>query len=490
MACPLPTSTSHSRQTPIRISCFAHAAVVMPCYMVKLAISAGGRIMSSLLLREIAAGQLDGELLTPTHSNYDQYRRVWNGIANKRPAAIVRARTVRDVQVAVHAAAASGSLLAVRGGGHSIPGLSTCDDGLVLDLSPMRAIKMDVDGRTAEVDGGCLLGDLDRAIVPHGFVVPAGVISHTGVAGLTLGGGMGWASRKYGLTIDSLLGAEIVTAKGDVVWADAASDPELFWGIRGGGGNFGVVTRFLFRMHNLGPVAVGRWTYPLANAVDGLRRLRDLSRTVPRDLTLNFTLSGSELSITAVWLGDRGGAERALAPFGSLAGTGHGGMTSMTFLDLQSRNDELFAWLRRYYVKGGFWRDMNEAAIPHMLRQIADAPTDDCEISVLMLGGAVRDVAEEATAYSGREASYYWLTEPVWDDPSEDPSCIDWGRQTARDLVDPSMEGNYVNEQGDADSGIAVEAYGATKYQRLARLKQRLDSGILFRLNQNISPAA
>ena len=439
-------------------------------------------------MKEIAAGHFDAEILTPAHQDYHQYRRVWNGMADKRPAAIVRARTVRDVQAAVHAAAASGSLLAVRGGGHSIPGLSTCDDGLVLDLSQIRAIEMNRDARTVTIGGGAHLGDLDRALVPQGFIVPAGVISHTGVAGLTLGGGMGWASRKYGLTIDSLLGAEIVTAKGDVIWADAASDPELFWGIRGGGGNFGVVTRFLFRIHDFGQVAVGRWIYPLARSAVAIRRLRDLARAAPRDLTLIFTLADSELSVTTVWMGEPKAAESALAPFGALNGPGEGGVAPMSFLDLQSRNDEFFSWLRRYYVKGGFWRDVSENVIDNMLRQIAVAPTRDCEISVLLLGGAVADVAEDATAYSGRNAGYYWLAESVWDDPADDQDCIGWGRETARGLVDPSIEGNYVNEQGDAGAGIAEQAYGAMKYRRLAKLKRRMDPGNLFRLNQNIQP--
>lgn len=446
--------------------------------------------MSGLLLSEISNHQLDGELITSTHSRYDQYRRVWNGTADKHPAAILRARTVRDVQIGVLAAANSSSLLAIRGGGHSIPGLSTCDGGLVIDLSPMRTISMNKSARTVEVGGGALLGDLDRAIVPHGFVVPAGVISHTGVAGLTLGGGMGWLSRKFGLTIDSLLGAEIITANGEVAWVDAVSDPELFWAIRGGGGNFGVVTRFLFRMHEIGSVIVGSWTYPLSDAADALRRLRELVQHAPRDLSLNATLSRSGLNITALWLGDTGSAKSALSPFGRLAGAGHGGVTPWGFLNLQTRNDEPFRWLRRYYAKGCFWRNFHDDAVAAMLRQIAVAPTEDCEISALTLGGAVQDVAEDATAYSGRDAGYYCLTEPVWDDPAEDSACIGWGRETARMLVDSSMDGNYVNEQGDANVEIAVQSYGATKYQRLARLKQRLDPENLFRLNQNIRPAA
>jgi FAD/FMN-containing dehydrogenase len=427
-------------------------------------------------------------MLTPDHPDYDRYRRVWNGLADKRPAAIVRARTVDDVRRAVRAAAASRSLLAVRGGGHSLPGLSTCDGGLVLDLSLLNAISIDFDAGTAEVGGGALLGDLDRATIPHGLIVPAGVVSHTGVAGLTLGGGMGWAGRKYGLTIDSLLGAELVTASGEVIWTDAASDPELFWGIRGGGGNFGVVTRFLFRTHPFEPVVVGKWSYPLSAAPQALRTLRDLARDQPRELTVAFTVSGGELGLAATWFGEPAAAERMLAPFGPLAGKGDGGIENMPYLELQSRSDEHYAWSRRYYAKGGFWSDISDQAIEQVAKLIASAPTPDCEIYVLQLGGSIADIAEDATAYSGRGAAYYWLVEPVWDNPDDDEECLAWGRASAASLADASIQANYVNEQGDADAGVALAAYGEEKYRRLARLKARMDTDNLFRLNQNIKP--
>jgi FAD/FMN-containing dehydrogenase len=443
--------------------------------------------MSGLLLRELSASGLACPVITSGHPDYDRYRRVWNGVADRRPAAIVRPERLEDVRQAVRAAARAEALLAVRCGGHSLPGLSTCDDGLVLDLSQINAVAIDRDARTVEVGGGVLLGDLDRATVPLGYITPAGVISHTGVAGLTLGGGMGWAGRKYGLTIDSLLGAEIVTADGSIVWADATSDPELFWGIRGGGGNFGIVTRFKFRMHELGPVTVGRWDYPMSKARPALRTLRDLARRQPRDCTVSFTASAPGLSVTAAWLGDDKLAGPALAPFGDLAGRGDGGMGRMAYLQLQSRHDEDFAWSRRYYAKGGFWRDISDDAIGHIGRAIAGATTPDCEIYVLQLGGAISDVADEATAYTGRGAGYYWLAEPIWDSAADDDNCIAWGRTAARWLSDLSIEGNYVNEQ--ADAGIAVDAYGSTKYRRLARLKSRMDPTNLFRLNQNIPPA-
>ncbi len=446
--------------------------------------------MSNLLLRELSLVGHGCPVITADHRDYERYRKVWNGVADRRPAAIVRPRSVDDVRKAVHAAAASRALLAVRGGGHSLPGFSTCDDGLVLDLSELAAITIDREARTIEVGGGALLGDLDRATVPEGYVVPAGVISHTGVAGLTLGGGMGWMSRKYGLTIDSLLGAEIVTAAGDVVWASETSDPELFWGIRGGGGNFGVVTRFKFRMHPLASIAVGRWDYPAASMRQALLALRERAHGQPRDFTLSFTVTATGLNVTTVWSGDDALAHAALSPFGMLADGGVGSIDRLPYLTLQSRNDQHFAWSRRYYCKGGFWSDVSDEAIDTMLLSVTDAPTPDSEVYAIQLGGAISDITDDATAYTGRGAGYYWIAEPVWDDAADDERCIAWGRTTGKSLSKLSMAGNYVNEQADAGTVVALDAYGAEKYQRLARLKTRLDPHNLFRLNQNITPQA
>jgi FAD/FMN-containing dehydrogenase len=422
------------------------------------------------------------------HQDYDKYRRVWNGVVDRHPAAIVCPKSVDDVRRAVHAAAISGSLLAVRGGGHSFPGFSTCDQGLVLDLSEMKAISIDYEALTIDVEGGALLGDVDRATVPEGLVVPAGVVSHTGVAGLTLGGGMGWSSRKYGLTIDSLLGAEIVTAAGEVVWASVTSDPELFWGLRGGGGNFGVVTRFKFQMRPLGSIIVGQWKYAAADTRQALQTLRDRARAQPRDFTLNFTATTTGLSVTAVWSGDTSVAQAILSPFGALADRSVGRVEAVHYLSLQSRHDEEYAWSRRYYCKGGFWSDVTDEAIDSMIRSISDAPTPDSEISVLQLGGAVSDVSDEATAYTGRGAGYYWLAEPIWDASVDDDRCVVWGRGAGKSLSRFSIPGNYINEQADAGPGVALDAYGVEKYQRLAHLKARVDPHNLFRLNQNITP--
>ena len=343
---------------------------------------------ATLLVSELSDAGLDGMIVDRAHATYDKYRRIWNSLADRRPAAIVRARTVDDVRKTIRVAAERGALLAVRSGGHSLPGLSTCDDGIVLDLSQINGVAVDAAAGTVEVGGGALLGDLDSAAAQAGVVTPAGVISHTGVAGLTLGGGMGWLSRRFGLTIDNLLGAEVVTADGRVIWASAESEPDLFWGLRGGGGNFGVVTRFKFRVHPLGPIVVGRWTYAAQDTEAALQGFERLSAGAPRELTSNFSYSLAQLNVTACWSGSRQGAEAAVAPFGKLALPLSGSFGNMAYVDLQKRNDEQMAWGQCSYSKGGFLATIDHTAIGCMKQVIATAPTEGSDIYVIQLGGA------------------------------------------------------------------------------------------------------
>lgn len=440
-------------------------------------------------LPDLSRAGFDGQIFLPGSDSYDQYRRVWNGLADRRPMAIVRASSVDDVKRTIGVAAEKDLLLAVRCGGHSLPGLSTVDGGIVLDLSAMNAVSIDPLSRTAEVSGGALLGQLDAAASAQKLVTPAGVISHTGVAGLTLGGGMGWLSRRFGLTVDNLLGAEVVTAAGRLIWTDAESEPELFWGLRGGGGNFGVVTRFKFRMHLLDPIIVGCWSYDpleLERVLPGFERL---SAKAPRKLTTNFSFGATYLTITACWSGALKDADAMVAPFGRLAVPTSGGMGPMEYVDLQRRHDEAMAWGRRYYSKGGFLGRIDKGAIERMRDVVSTAPTADSDIYVIALGGAIGDVDEADTPYSGRAANYYWITAAVWDDPQDDARCIEWGRSSYRSLAAISMQGNYVNEQADSGRDVAFGAYGAEKYARLARIKAKFDPANLFRLNQNIEPA-
>lgn len=441
---------------------------------------------TSKIVRDLKSRHIDGEIIDAGHDDYDRARRVWNAMADRHPAVVVRASGVTDVEQVVTTAAEHGALLAVRGGGHSLPGLSTCDGGIVLDLSKMNAIEVDRSSLRATALGGALLGDLDEAGAPFGLVVPAGVVSHTGVGGLTLGGGMGWLSRRLGLTIDSLIAADIVTADGRARQVSAEAD--LFWAIRGGGGNFGVVTKFVFRMHELGNVLIGSWMYPVAASPDVLMRYRELADRAPRELSSGFVLTSAGLLMTAICSGKAANAEAAVAPYGKLGKPDSGTMGNLSFFDLQRRSDERLAWNRRSYTKGGYLKEIDERAIHPMIDSISRAPSPDAEVYVLQLGGAVADIDDQATPYTGRTAGHFWIVQSAWESKGDDESFVAWNRRAAARLVDISMRGNYVNEQGDFGKEVALDAYGEGKYRRLAKLKARYDPTNLFRLNQNIEP--
>jgi FAD/FMN-containing dehydrogenase len=444
---------------------------------------------NDLLERLTAAGLGDG-LVVPRSADYDRRRRIWNAVVDRHPAAIVRPTTADGVAAVVRAAAECDALLSVRCGGHSFPGHSTCDGGLVLDLAAMNAVSVDPATGRCLVGGGALLGDVDHAAVPHGLAVPAGVVSHTGIGGLTLGGGMGWLSRMHGLTIDSLVGVDIVTAEGVLRRASAEREPDLFWALRGGGGNFGVVVAFDFQARLLGPVRAGKWAYPLADIHAAMLGAAAIAGGAPRELTIAFSVTRLGVALIAFWTGAPARAEAALAPFGRLTGSATGGHGPVSFLDHQRRNDHHSAWGRRYYAKGGFLRHLDAALVDCIADAVADGPTDHSEVYVPQLGGAVTDVDEDATAYSGREAGFYWLVEPIWDDPADDARCLEWGRRHGARLAARSMDTNYVNEHADTGGDFPEQAYGSSKYPRLRQIKRRYDPTNLFRLNANIEPAA
>ena len=379
--------------------------------------------------------RLEGVLYDPTHADYDRLRRVHNAIIERRPGAIVQAATASDVQKVVRIAADREVTLAVRCGGHSFAGLGTCDHGIVCDLSRMNAVFVDAAGEE------------------YGLVTPAGVVSHTGVGGLTLGGGMGYLSRRFGLTIDSLTGVDLITADGKLLRVGPEEEPDLFWAIRGGGGNFGVVTKFKFRMHVIGPVLIRRWVFPIEGAAETLKRCRDALKGAPRELTTAFLLKQEGLFLRAVWTGSTAGAEATMARFASISGAIQDPKADMTFVELQRASDDLLPWGGRYYSKGGFFGVMDDREIEAMTGPIASIPVPGLEIYCLQLGGAVCDVDEDATAYSGRAGAFYWISQGVWDRPDDDENAIAWCRHTASQLMSHSLKTNYVNEQ--ADTGVA-----------------------------------
>ena len=434
---------------------------------------------------QLARAHLDGTVVDASHRDYDRLRQVYNAVIDRKPGAIVQAGTASDVQKVVRVAADTGLPLAVRCGGHSFAGLGTCDDGIVCDLSRLNAVVVDPHTRTVEVGGGALLGDVDAAGERFGLVTPAGVVSHTGVGGLTLGGGMGYLSRRFGLTIDNLLEVDIVTADGRLSRVDSDEQSELFWAIRGGGGNFGVVTRFKFRMHALGPVSIRRWTYPTAATAETLRRYRDAAADAPRELTTAFFATPEGLLLRAIWTGSEVGADEATGRFVFPGGI-QDPKLDLTFVELQRASDELVPWGQRYYSKGGFLAGMDDRVIGVIADAVEEMPLPGLEVYCLQLGGAVCDIDEDATAYSGRAGAFYWISQGVWDSPEDDERAIAWCRRTAAQLGELSMNANYVNEQ--ADTGVARSSYGESKYRRLAQLKWRYDPMNVFRLNQNIEP--
>jgi FAD/FMN-containing dehydrogenase len=431
---------------------------------------------------------IEGDVMGRGHAEYDNARRVWNAAFDRMPMAVVRPLGEEGVRRTVSIAMESGLPLAVRGGGHSLAGFSTCDDGIVLDLCQFNQVQVDVARNCVRVPGGALLHDLDSATVPVNGVVPAGVVSHTGVGGLTLGGGMGWNSRRYGLAIDHLVSVDLVTADGSSRTVDAESDPDLFWALRGGGGNFGVVTSFEFGMRELGSPSVVTSSYPASVADQVLHELAGFASASPRDQTVGLFLSRDDLTVKSVWFGDTGAASSRLDPITRMAGH-RSESTASTFTQLQHASDESVAWGISCYSKGGFVGELDSDFVSLMVRQIAAAPTADSDVYMIQLGGAVNDVDDDATAYSGRANPYYYVVTGFWDRAEDREAAMQWDRETAALFSEASeVTSNYVNEQSDTSQDFVQRAYGEKKYRRLVEVKRRTDPTNLFRLNQNVIP--
>ena len=437
-----------------------------------------------------------GEIVLPADPGYDKARVVWNKMFDRRPAVVVRPTGADDVVGALRFAREQELHVAVRCGGHSIPGLSTCDDGIVIDLSAMRGAEVDPDRRTARVTGGALLAELDEAAQAHGLVCPVGVVSHTGVARLTLGGGMGRLQRKHGLTIDNLVSAELVTADGRTVRASEDEHPELFWGLRGAGPNFGIVTSFEYRLHPLdGTITFGRVTHPLERARELAAHFRELAETGPDELFLSFGTARDRsveepfAFLTVMHSGPLDQAERDLAELRAFGPPAADSIRAMPHLAAQHLNDETQDWGHRFYMKSAFLPAFPDEAVDLCAEHAARAPEGaDCEFSVWAWGRAIADVPEEATAFTGREASVWLAAEALWDDDALDEQCRAWGRQALADLAPFASGGRYVNDVAEVGADVARTVYGDAKYERLEALKREWDPDNVFRLNQNIQP--
>jgi FAD/FMN-containing dehydrogenase len=440
-------------------------------------------------LREAFAG----EIVLPDDPGYDEARAVWNGMADRRPALVVRPTGEDDVVAALRFAREQDLLIAVRCGGHSIPGLSTCDDGIVIDLSRMRGAEVDAERRTARVRGGSLLADLDDAAQRVGLVCPVGVVSHTGVAGLTLGGGMGRLMRNFGLTLDNLLSVELVTADGRLVHASGDENPDLFWGIRGAGPNYGIVTSFEFQLHTLDhPITFGAVEHPIDRALEVAALWRELAENGPDELFLSFGLGGGDQPvayITALHSGTPDRAERDLADLRAFGPPTTDSIAVRPYLETQHLNDDPHGWGHRFYMKSAFLPTLPDEAVDLCVEHTLRAPqAGEIGFSIWAWGRRISEVPEEATAFTGRDGDAWLAAEAMWDDPALDEQCRAWGREALADLAPFASEGRYVNDVAEVGADVARMVYGDAKYDRLVALKREWDPDNVFRLNQNIRP--
>ena len=442
------------------------------------------------------ADRFAGEIVLPDDSGYDAARAVWNSMIDRRPALIVRPTGTDDVVAALHFARERDLVIAVRCGGHSIPGFSTCDDGVVIDLSRMRGVAVDPERRSARVRGGSLLAELDGAAQAHGLVCPVGVVSHTGVAGLTLGGGMGRLQRKLGLTIDSLSAVELVTADGRVVRASEDENPELFWGMRGAGANFGIVTSFEFRLHPLeGLVTHGTVTHPLERAEELAERYHELVEDGPDELWTSFGMAvggdarGPVASVSVLHTGSSADAEWDLAGLRALDDPLEDSIESKPYLTSQRLFDAPMEWGQRFSMKSSFLASLPSQLVHDWVDQVSRVP-DGAEggFSVWAWGRAVAAVSEEHTAFTGRDAAFWAAAEIVWKDGAIDDACRSWARGAADTAAPYASVGRYVNDVTEVGGDVARTIYGDAKYDRLVALKREWDPDNVFRLNQNIRP--
>lgn len=452
------------------------------------------------------ASRFDGEIVLPGDASYDDARSVWNGMIDRRPALIARCTGTADVIAAVAAARESGLAVSVRGGGHSASGYGTCDEGIVIDLSPMNDVVVDAESQTARAGAGATWGEFDAATQEHGLAVTGGRFSTTGVAGLTLGSGSGWLERKCGLTADNLLAADVVLADGRAVTASAEENADLFWGLRGGSGNFGIVTSFEFRLHRVGPIVYGGMLlYPPDRAGDVLRCLRDVMEAAPDDLGAAGALISAPpepfvpeeargkpvVGVVICWTGDHDAGERVVAPLREVAQPVVDLVGPMPYAALQSMLDASGPKGIRAYMKAEFLEDLGDEVVEKLIHSGLQSPGPLTQVLIEPMGGAIGRVSEDDTALGRRDTTWCYHAIALWMDPSQeaDDAHVAWARQLADDLQPHTTSGVYLNFTSDEGDERVQATYGAERYARLVALKDEYDPTNLFALNQNIRPS-
>jgi FAD/FMN-containing dehydrogenase len=453
-----------------------------------------------------------GEIVEPGHAAYDAHREVWNAMVDRRPGLIARCTSADDVAAAIRHAREAGLEIGVKCGGHNVMGLCVPDGGLMIDLTPMGEVRVDPERRLAKVGGGALLRTLDRSTEPHGLATTAGNVSHTGVGGLTLGGGMGWLARQFGLACDNVATYTVVTADGETVRATATENPDLFWGLRGGGGNFGVVTEFEFRLHpTAGDVLAADLFFDAFDpaAVAALRAWRDLLLDAPRQATLTSdTMTAGEatflptrlhgrpvVTVGFVWVGEMADARRYFETFRrAILSPVAEQVNDMRYVELQSSGDERHHHGLRRYSAGHYLTEFSDAAIDAYLARGVPSGAPEPDWSVMPgtgfqnYGGAIAEVGEDESAFSHRQTLVEFFAGSTWADPAEDAVRMAGARAAAK-MMEPFSSGTYVNVIADPGTDVA-QAYHAAQLTRLADLKRTWDPDNVFHLNQNIRPSA
>ncbi len=458
-------------------------------------VEASEEVFSSLQRR------FKGDLLRPGDGSYEDARTIWNGLVARSPGLIARCADAGDVQNAVRAGFEAGILTAVRCGGHSLAGFSTCDGGLVIDLSKMRQVTIDSEARRARIAGGCLLGSIDAATQKAGLVFPAGVVSHTGASGLILGGGTGWLTRRFGLSCDNVEEFTLVTADGSVVRANSGENTDLFWALRGGGGNFGVVTEFEVKLHPLTAVVLAQGLTPEAEIRRLLQCWRDFMAEAPLDLKWNIDLrlaphstkvplelrgrpvAGSSLC----WTGDRDAGRPYLRHALSRCRPDSVSSKIVSFIDLQTMADADFPHGRRYYTKSGFFTYLDDTSIDRLVEAVLTIPSSETQIELAYLGGAAARIGANETAFGDRSAPFILNLLGNWSEPSGDESNISWIRGLFNKLRPAMKPGAYVNFMSGDEQDRVPEAYHE-RWDRMVAVKSHYDPTNFFRLNQNVPP--
>jgi FAD/FMN-containing dehydrogenase len=454
-------------------------------------------MMDQSAFEKFKAG-LRGELLRPGDSGYDDARKIWNGMIDKRPALIARCAGVADVIHSVNFAQANNLVVAVRGGGHNVAGNAVCDGGLVIDLSRMKSVRVDPARRTARAEPGVTWREFDHATQTFGLATTGGQISTAGIAGLTLGGGWGYLARKHGLSCDNLLSVDIVTADGRFLTASASENADLFWGLRGGGGNFGVVTSFEYQLHPVGPVFAGIVAYPIQTAKTVLELFREVTSTAPEELAFDIVLitlpDGTPIvGMNICYNGPIAVGEKVVRPLRSAGSPVLDQVGPIPYTAAQQLLDTFYPSGLRSYWKSSFLKEISDGTLETMVAYCGRRPTPICHgIIEHQLGGAVRRADREATAFAHRDVEYSFTSLGVCADPGDAEKCVRWAREFWAAMQPYSTGGVYVNYLGqEADEGPEriKAAYGPERYARLVALKNKYDPTNLFRLNQNIKPS-